>query len=555
MTLTRVPEVVPLVLAGFLVTHRLAAAGGTAGRAAALLASSALAVLAAATLAAATVPTALPGVTPLSGGTEIVATSGPWTVLRLLPLVLAVAVVAAVVVRAAVRLAGSTELARGWLWGALAGVAVASLARAATAGPVASPSWIPDPSPVLWMPALGGMAGLLLASSTPRRPLLGRVGRDPVAALLRCAAGAAHLLLWVPPVASAIDVAAAPDLVPDGARGLVVGGGAVVLATALLWAVARRLLPVRHRHRAAVAAAVVAAVATGAVTASWQAVASTRPGALVVAYDPARPGAAVRLPGFRDDSRSDAPPAAPVAGITADGWVLPGDRCSVSEPPAMLHRCTTTTAGAPAKRLVVVGDSHAQQYLAAIEPTARARNWEVVSILRGACPLSTGSDTLPGDPVCTAHNQSALAEIVAIRPDLVVTTATRDVRAGLTEVTPPGFVAAWQVLDGAGIPVLAIRDNPRFPAAPDLCAGAAPPWGCDTARSSFYRDVPPYAAMPGVPGRVSFLDVSHHVCRDQDCPPSIGNVPVYLDGNHMSASYARTLTPVVSAALTASVDR
>ncbi|HSK61878.1 MAG TPA: SGNH hydrolase domain-containing protein, partial [Actinomycetospora sp.] len=42
-----------------------------------------------------------------------------------------------------------------------------------------------------------------------------------------------------------------------------------------------------------------------------------------------------------------------------------------------------------------------------------------------------------------------------------------------------------------------------------------------------------------------FLDLSNELCTPTTCPPEIGNVLVYLDDNHLSASYSRTMSTAV----------
>jgi hypothetical protein len=44
---------------------------------------------------------------------------------------------------------------------------------------------------------------------------------------------------------------------------------------------------------------------------------------------------------------------------------------------------------------------------------------------------------------------------------------------------------------------------------------------------------------------VTFLDLAEYVCTDTRCPAEIGNVLVYLDDNHLTASYATTIAPVI----------
>ena len=166
-------------------------------------------------------------------------------------------------------------------------------------------------------------------------------------------------------------------------------------------------------------------------------------------------------------------------------------------------------------------------------------------MLKGACPFMLG----PGvDPACAAWNTAAVDQILAIRPDVVVVQASENARPGDHEDTPPSFVAAWQVLAGHGIRVLATRDNPRYDTSPTLCRDGAygPVATCDHAKADVYPATPSYATVPGVPPTTAFLDTGDLYCAGATCPPVIGNVLVYLDDNHISASYARTMAPDVA---------
>jgi hypothetical protein len=48
-----------------------------------------------------------------------------------------------------------------------------------------------------------------------------------------------------------------------------------------------------------------------------------------------------------------------------------------------------------------------------------------------------------------------------------------------------------------------------------------------------------------VPDNVAFLDTADLVCGPELCPAEIGNVLVYLDDNHLTASYATTMAPMI----------
>lgn len=106
-----------------------------------------------------------------------------------------------------------------------------------------------------------------------------------------------------------------------------------------------------------------------------------------------------------------------------------------------------------------------------------------------------------------------------------------------------------RALDARGIRVLAVRDNPRFDYAPSLClAGEYGPGApCSPPRDDVIPARPSFAGLPGVPASTRFLDLSDLYCTRDQCPPAIGNVLVYLDDNHISATYARTMAPAVAA--------
>jgi peptidoglycan/LPS O-acetylase OafA/YrhL len=217
--------------------------------------------------------------------------------------------------------------------------------------------------------------------------------------------------------------------------------------------------------------------------------------------------------------------------------------------------CAQPVEGEPARRIVVVGDSHVQQLSGALIPIAQRHGWQLTAIVRGACPFSTASEVVPDEPDCLAWNAAAADEIAQLRPDAVVTLATRDVRAGLTERTPPGFAAQWARLDALGIPVLAVRDNPRFDfSVPDCIQqrGRAAP-ECGAPREAVYSPDPPWTQLTDVPPNVTFLDIADAVCDATTCPGEIGNVLVYLDDNHLTATYATSMATLLETEVVAAV--
>ncbi|MEU6644685.1 acyltransferase family protein [Saccharomonospora sp. NPDC046836] len=273
---------------------------------------------------------------------------------------------------------------------------------------------------------------------------------------------------------------------------------------------------------------------------AWQIVTTQRAAFALDLDDPAHPGArALASDGPLLNLQTSIVP--PFATLPDQYEIFPDDECTISPRHEKLRICTVEPRGPITRRIVVVGDSHSQQYIAALRPIAAKHNWQIVAVGKGGCALTTDRTW----PECGEWNDAAMAEILEMKPDLVVTMATRDVRAGLTEWTPPGYVEQWQRLGDANIPVVAMRDSPRYDFEPSECVqkyGADSP-RCARPRAEMLAPEPPYARLAGVPRNVSFVDMSDSICTADKCLPVIGNVLVYLDDNHITAAYLQTMAP------------
>jgi len=333
-------------------------------------------------------------------------------------------------------------------------------------------------------------------------------------------------------------------------------GGALVIAVSLVLAVATHHLVEEPLRRAPIGRFVprgdfrlvgVALVPVLLVCALWQGTILYRASDQGTVGDAEHPGAAALS---ATGSLADVPGGTllpPTVSAYGDWFDYRTDCAAAAGHPDLESCRVVEPAGPPARRVVVIGDSHIQQLLPAIIPVAQERGWELTTLIRPGCPFSTGSDANVGETACIEHNAAARAEVLETHPDAVIAQASRNVREGRTEETPADFVAAWREMDAAGIPVLAVRDNPRYGGWPAQCIekhgrGASE---CVVPRDAFFGPTPPWASIDDLPSRVSFMDLTDHICTDRVCPPEIGNVLVNLDDNHLSASYSRTLAPAV----------
>jgi peptidoglycan/LPS O-acetylase OafA/YrhL len=290
---------------------------------------------------------------------------------------------------------------------------------------------------------------------------------------------------------------------------------------------------------------------------TWQVIGAQHGETVAELGDEAHPGARALLTGAVDPAPLLPPPVEVYEDwVRIEHWdctpmaAFPMDVCAqpLPPPPDGESGGDQETSQPAARRVVVVGDSHAQQLTGALLPIARQNNWQLIAIVRGACPFSTASEVVPDEPDCLAWNQAAAEEITTLAPDAVVTLASRDARAGLTEQTPPGFVEQWRRLEAQGIPVLALRDNPRFDYSVPDCVQNQPDDldACGISRHDVYAPDPPWTTVPDIPPNVAFVDIADAVCDRERCPAVIGNVLVYLDDNHLTATYSTSMADLLA---------
>ncbi|HEY9290054.1 MAG TPA: acyltransferase family protein [Microlunatus sp.] len=230
-------------------------------------------------------------------------------------------------------------------------------------------------------------------------------------------------------------------------------------------------------------------------------------------------------------------------------------RCEPKRTDPLARRCDF---GEPQGKITVavVGDSHARMYTPAVLAAAHRHGWRVVTYIRNSCPYSHTARIFPDAESCLASNRSTAQRLKKLHPDVVVTAffaGSRFVDDGRQWAGTAGLGAAWRELTDDGIRVVAIQDSP----APrkDVLACVSEhyrhPQGCSNRRSDAIkgRGILQPAAR-GVAG-VTVLTMTDRFCSTTVCPAVIGDVLVYIDGNHISRTYSRTLAPDVDRAISA----
>ena len=396
----------------------------------------------------------------------------------------------------------------------------------------------------LW-PTLAG-AAIITAGQTGSRFGVDRIlSSRPLVAL---GDNSYALYLWHWPVL-VLALAATGVEVPNLVQGLTIVGASVVLAVLTTRFVEK---PLRDWHwpklrawRTAVVIVACGALLAGPV-AIWQTTLTAEESATAAQPRELTPGAAALSPG---NAAVPAPDARIIPGPAAldNDWAGIQDPCigANATPDPILEGCRQAVPeGEVTKRIVVLGDSHSQQYLGALAPIAAARGWELVTLLMPACRFGAESETRNAE--CNAYNQASAAYVLEHRPDAVFTVASLTHEEAPFETEVPGYLDGVRPFADAGIEIVGIRDNPRFTFNMPECVqrNGADAHECSVPVEESLADPSPLEAYRGKVEGLHLMDLSDFICARGICPGVVGNVYVYKDDNHLTRTYVETMIPM-----------
>lgn len=208
--------------------------------------------------------------------------------------------------------------------------------------------------------------------------------------------------------------------------------------------------------------------------------------------------------------------------------------------------------------VVVVGDSHAVHWFPAFEVIAERRGWRLTGLSKSACAFgSQAIQTKFGEEAfdCSEWNRNAISWLLQIKPDLVVSAqsiahtalGTADQEVG-AELLSEGLATFWRRLEQRGSRIIAIKDTPwmgrnipdclsRPDASIDQCVRPR-------AQAVDFRADPLVLGIGKMPS-VGMIDLNDAVCDAAECKAVVGNVLVWRDSHHFTATFSRSLAPAV----------
>ncbi|MGY0560318.1 acyltransferase family protein [Luteimonas sp. A277] len=278
------------------------------------------------------------------------------------------------------------------------------------------------------------------------------------------------------------------------------------------------------------------------VNASTVAEAATHPGAMAifagVPFDPAVPFAPQPLQAAKDQA------------------LAYRDGCIASLTNSEVRECRYGNKVAE-RHILIVGDSHAVHWIPALDVIAHRRGWKLTVITKSACPMARiemEAGLTDQMQSCIDWNRTAIEQVIAYQPDVVVfahswgsMTGIGDTRTEGAQQVAEWIETLWQELQQGGSSIIAIRDTPRMKQLPSECMAAAGATSleCANPRSAAIPPVDPLVIAAERNDSALLVDMTDYICGPELCEPVVGNVFVWRDTHHLTASYAETLaTPL-----------
>jgi peptidoglycan/LPS O-acetylase OafA/YrhL len=244
------------------------------------------------------------------------------------------------------------------------------------------------------------------------------------------------------------------------------------------------------------------------------------------------------------------------------------DGCFNGFTDASVHSCFYADRSS-SRTIILFGDSHAAMWFPAIDNIANQQHDALVVMAKATCPpldISIFSPDL-GRPYteCTQWRAAELQRMTSLHPAVVILGFSREYGIANDHVVVDGpawlsglsqMIKTIQRETGARVVVMGDDPYPQQSVPGCLSQNLADAGVC--AIPKHY----PYYNPGGIPQEESiaastgagYVDTDPWFCAATACAVVVGNLLVYRDDNHITATYADWLTPVIGAHLEVATD-
>lgn len=206
--------------------------------------------------------------------------------------------------------------------------------------------------------------------------------------------------------------------------------------------------------------------------------------------------------------------------------------------------------------VLIIGDSHAVQWLPALEAIAEQEGWRVYSLTKSACPVPRTPVVVRGERLrdCETWRRRAFERIERLRPDVVLAASLGRIYqvpgARGAERRERAWLRAWtrslERLAGAADRVFLLGDTPMWREDPIVCLRRhrRDIGRCDTPRADAFSSRTEATEREAADGAgVTYLPTGDLVCPSDPCHAVEGRYLVLADEQHMTVAWARRIAP------------
>ncbi|PWW21332.1 peptidoglycan/LPS O-acetylase OafA/YrhL [Geodermatophilus normandii] len=261
--------------------------------------------------------------------------------------------------------------------------------------------------------------------------------------------------------------------------------------------------------------------------------------------------------------------------VDFDGGAVPADLtpalldAATDAPDSQDDGCQTETArsgyclyGDPDAETTIAlyGDSHAGQWLPALQRLAREHGWNVLAMVKSGCPAPSVSvwkfDSRSPYTACDEWRLHAFERIVDADPDLIVVSGLQSYLPKNGATGRPAldwWAEGWQTTLARLTPVaptMVLADTPHPSQDIPAClaenldnAGAC----AVPTEVGFAQDRRATDEVTVTSAGAHFVSLDDDICDEQMCSAVRGNLLVFRDDSHLSTPFAESLAPQLAA--------
>ncbi|WP_022881552.1 acyltransferase family protein [Gryllotalpicola ginsengisoli] len=250
-----------------------------------------------------------------------------------------------------------------------------------------------------------------------------------------------------------------------------------------------------------------------------------------------------------------------LADASNDNPVVYSDGCHLEQDGTTPKSCVFGTDKS-APRVVLFGDSHAAQWFPALDTLAEKGEISLQVETKSGCPAASldvlfkEGERVVTYPECNEWRDAVLRKLADNPPAAVIISELTDAtKADGQDATATdwenGLEETLNKLP-AGAKKLVLGDTPFPGQAPTDCLSGnlTDASACDLPLSAAASDkLEKSLKTAATAGSAEYLSPTPYLCNTADCPAIIGNVLVYRDGSHLTATFAKSLAPLFEARL------